>query len=240
MQVILLENIKKLGAIGEKVTVKDGYARNFLLKNKKALVANKKNTEYFEQQKSEINKKNEIEKNKANETFQILNNAELEVFKEAMENGQLYGSINIKEIVTLIKEQKNLDIAAEKIETKGQLKNKKALVANKKNTEYFEQQKSEINKKNEIEKNKANETFQVLNNAELEIYKEAMENGQLYGSINIKEIVTLIKEQKDLDISAEKIETRGQLKNAGISKVYINLHAEVIATINLNVKPKVE
>ena len=123
MQVILLENIKKLGAIGEKVTVKDGYARNFLLKNKKALVANKKNTEYFEQQKSEINKKNEIEKNKANETFQILNNAELEVFKEAMENGQLYGSINIKEIVTLIKEQKNLDISAEKVETKGQLKN---------------------------------------------------------------------------------------------------------------------
>jgi large subunit ribosomal protein L9 len=123
MQVILLENIKKLGAIGEKVTVKDGYARNFLLKNKKALVANKKNTEYFEQQKSEINKKNEVEKNKANETFQMLNNAELEVYKEAMENGQLYGSINIKEIVTLIKEQKNLDISAEKIETKGQLKN---------------------------------------------------------------------------------------------------------------------
>ena len=123
MQVILLENIKKLGAIGEKVTVKDGYARNFLLKNKKALVANKKNTEYFEQQKSEINKKNEVEKNKANETFQMLNNAELEIYKEAMENGQLYGSINIKEVVTLIKEQKNLDISAEKIETKGQLKN---------------------------------------------------------------------------------------------------------------------
>jgi len=123
MQVILLENIKKLGAIGEKVTVKDGYAKNFLLKNKKALVANKKNTEYFEQQKSEINKKNEVEKNKANEVFQVLNNAELEIYKEAMENGQLYGSINIKEIVTLIKEQKNLDISAEKVETKGQLKN---------------------------------------------------------------------------------------------------------------------
>jgi len=150
MQVILLENIKKLGAIGEKVTVKDGYARNFLLKNKKALVANKKNTEYFEKQKSEINKKNEVEKSKANEIFQILNNTELEVFKEAMENGQLYGSINIKEIVTLI------------------------------------------------------------------------------------------KEQKDLDISAEKVETKGQLKNTGISKIYINLHAEVIATINLNIKPKVE
>ena len=113
-------------------------------------------------------------------------------------------------------------------------------MANKKNTEYFDQQKSEINKKNEIEKNKANATFQILNNVELEIYKEAMENGLLYGSINIKEIVTLIKEQKNLDISAEKIEIKGQLKNTGISKVYINLHAEVIAAINLNVKPKVE
>jgi len=123
MQVILLENIKRLGTIGEKVIVKDGYARNFLLKNKKALVANKKNIEYFENQKDEINKKNEIEKEKAKEIFNILNNVELEIQKESMENGQLYGSINIKEIITLIKDQKNLDIAAEKIEIKGQLKN---------------------------------------------------------------------------------------------------------------------
>ena len=122
MQVILLENIKKLGTIGEKVIVRDGYARNFLLKNKKALVANKKNNEYFENQKSEINKKNEIEKEKAKEVFNILNNVELEIQKESMENGQLYGSINIKEIITLIKDQKNLDIIAEKIEIKGQLK----------------------------------------------------------------------------------------------------------------------
>lgn len=122
MQVILLENIKKLGTIGEKVIVKDGYARNFLLKNKKALVANKKNIEYFENQKNEINKKNEIEKEKAKDISNILNNAELEIQKESMENGQLYGSINIKEIITLIKNQKNLDIAAEKIEVKGQLK----------------------------------------------------------------------------------------------------------------------
>ena len=123
MQVILLENIKKLGTIGEKVIVKDGYARNFLLKNKKALVANKKNNEYFENQKNEINKKNEIEKEKAKEIFNILNNAELEIQKESMENGQLYGSINIKEIIALIKDQKNSDVAAEKIEIKGQLKN---------------------------------------------------------------------------------------------------------------------
>ena len=123
MQVILLENIKKLGTIGEKVIVKDGYARNFLLKNKKALVANKKNIKYFENQKNEINKKNEIEKEKAKEILNILNNIELEIQKESMENGQLYGSINIKEIIALIKDQKNSDVAAEKIEIKGQLKN---------------------------------------------------------------------------------------------------------------------
>ena len=81
MQVILLENIKKLGTIGEKVTVSDGYARNFLLKNKKALIANKQNTELFEKQKSEINKKNEIEKEKAKEISNIIHNAELEILK---------------------------------------------------------------------------------------------------------------------------------------------------------------
>jgi len=122
MQVILLENIKKLGTIGQKVEVNDGYARNFLIKNKKALLASKKNIEYFEKQKSEINKKNEIEKEKAKEISKSINNIELEIFKEAMDNGQLYGSINIKEIISLIKNQKNIEISAEKIEIKGQIK----------------------------------------------------------------------------------------------------------------------
>ena len=87
MEVILLENIKKLGSIGQKVNVKAGYARNFLLKNKKALLANKQNIEYFEKQKSQINKKNEIEKEKAKEVSKLINNVEFEIFKEAMENG---------------------------------------------------------------------------------------------------------------------------------------------------------
>jgi large subunit ribosomal protein L9 len=122
MQVILLENIKKLGTIGEKVTVSDGYARNFLLKNKKALLANKKNIELFEKQKTEINKKNEIEKEKAKEISKIIHDTELDIQKEAMENGQLYGSINIKEIIALIKLHKNVEVSAEKIEIKGQIK----------------------------------------------------------------------------------------------------------------------
>ncbi len=122
MQVILLEKIKKLGTIGEKVTVSDGYARNFLLKNKKALLANKKNIELFEKQKTEINKKNEIEKERAKEISKIIHDTELDIQKEAMENGQLYGSINIKEIIALIKLQKNVEVSAEKIEIKGQIK----------------------------------------------------------------------------------------------------------------------
>ena len=122
MQVILLENIKKLGTVGQKVEVKDGYARNFLIKNKKALLANKKNIAYFEKQKVEINKKNEIEKDKAKEIFKLINDTELEIHKEAMDNGSLYGSINIKEIILLIKKYKNLEISAEKIEIKGQIK----------------------------------------------------------------------------------------------------------------------
>jgi len=123
MQVILLENIKKLGTIGQKVKVNDGYARNYLIKNKKALLANKKNIEFFEKQKNEINKKNEIEKNKAKEILKTIHNLDLEIYKEAMDNGQLYGSINIKEIISLLKSQKNIDISAEKIEIKGQIKN---------------------------------------------------------------------------------------------------------------------
>ena len=81
MQVILLENIKKLGSIGHKVNVKDGYARKYLLKNKKALLANKKNLEFFEKQKEEINKKNEIEISKAKEILKVINNIQIECKK---------------------------------------------------------------------------------------------------------------------------------------------------------------
>ena len=122
MQVILLENIKKLGSIGQKVNVKDGYARNYLLKNKKALLANKKNLEFFEKQKEEINKKNEIETSKAKEVFKVINNIQIECKKEAMENGQLYGSVTVKEIKSLIQQQKSIEIPADQIEIKGQIK----------------------------------------------------------------------------------------------------------------------
>ena len=90
MKVILLENIKKLGTIGQKVNVKDGFGRNYLLKTGKALLPTKENLAHFETRKAEIIKKNEIEKNKAIETSEKLKTIKITVKKEVMENGNLY------------------------------------------------------------------------------------------------------------------------------------------------------
>ena len=121
MEVILLENIKKLGSIGQKVKVKDGYGRNFLIKKNKALLANKKNMEIFKKRKDEITKKNELEKAKSQEIANKLRSLKLEIKKEAMENNQLYGSVSVKEIVNLLNSN-NIKISAEKIEIKNQIK----------------------------------------------------------------------------------------------------------------------
>ena len=121
MEVILLENIKKLGSIGQKVKVKDGYGRNFLIKKNKALLANKKNMEIFRKRKDEITKKNELEKAKSQEVAKKLRSLKLEIKKEAMENKQLYGSVSVKEIVNLLNSN-NIKISAEKIEIKNQIK----------------------------------------------------------------------------------------------------------------------
>ena len=121
MEVILLENIKKLGSIGQKVKVKDGYGRNFLIKKNKALLANKKNMEIFRKRKDEITKKNELEKAKSQEIAKKLRSLKLEIKKEAMENKQLYGSVSVKEIVNLLNSN-NIKISAEKIEIKNQIK----------------------------------------------------------------------------------------------------------------------
>tara|TARA_Y100000768_G_C23852155_1_gene621582 strand:- start:223 stop:669 length:447 start_codon:yes stop_codon:yes gene_type:complete len=121
MEVILLENIKKLGSIGQKVKVKDGYGRNFLIKKNKALLANKKNMEIFRKRKDEITKKNELEKAKSQEIAKKLRSLKLEIKKEAMENKQLYGSVSVKEIVNLLNSN-NIKISAEKIEIKSQIK----------------------------------------------------------------------------------------------------------------------
>ena len=108
MEIILLENILNLGNIGDKVKVKNGYGRNFLLRQGKALVFNQKNLELVNKKKSELNKKNIEIKNKFIEISKLINNKTFTFFKESKENGELYGSIKPKEITSLIKKKQTL------------------------------------------------------------------------------------------------------------------------------------
>ena len=99
MKVILTTTVKKLGAIGDTVTVKPGYARNFLFPNKMALRDNKKNAEYYDKIKDEIKKNEELKINDANDLIVKLKKIEIIFKKEADEKDQLYGSISKKEIL---------------------------------------------------------------------------------------------------------------------------------------------
>lgn len=115
MEVILLENIINLGNIGDKVIVKPGYGRNFLLKNGKALRYNKENLDYVSKKKSELNKKNLELKNKLKEIAQIINKKSFEFSKESKENGELYGSIKPKEISNKILEKFKVEVKPSQI-----------------------------------------------------------------------------------------------------------------------------
>ena len=115
MDVILLENLINLGNIGDKVTVKNGYGRNFLLKYGKALRFNKENEEFVLRKKAELNKKNTELKNKFIKIANLINNKTIALKKECKENGDLYGSIKPKEITILVKNEMNADISPSQI-----------------------------------------------------------------------------------------------------------------------------
>ncbi len=121
MELILLENIINLGNIGDKVKVKNGYGRNFLLKKGKALRFNKENLDLVNKKKDELNRKNLETKNKFKEIAKIVNNKTFIFSKESKENGDLYGSIKPKEISNLIKEKTNADVGPSQIILKEEL-----------------------------------------------------------------------------------------------------------------------
>ena len=93
MEIILLENILNLGSIGDKVKVKNGYGRNFLIRQGKALRFNKENQDFVSKKKDELNKKNLETRNKYKEIAKLVNNKTFIFNKESKENGELYGSI---------------------------------------------------------------------------------------------------------------------------------------------------
>jgi len=121
MNIILLENILNLGKIGDKVKVRDGYGRNFLLKYRKALRHNKENELFVEKRKDELNKKNTEIKEKFISIAKLVNNKTFSFTKESKENGDLYGSIKPKEISNMIKEKVNAEVNPSQIILKNEL-----------------------------------------------------------------------------------------------------------------------
>ena len=122
MKIILLENVRKIGAIGEIIEVKRGFARNYLIAQKKALFASKENIKEVEKIKSELNKKDQDKKNLAREIDEKLKNKEFEIKKLSTENKELYGSVKPTEISKILKDLENVDINPSLIQLSKEIK----------------------------------------------------------------------------------------------------------------------
>jgi large subunit ribosomal protein L9 len=116
MKVILLENVKRVGSIGEVIEVKRGYARNFLIANKKALYASKENVAQVEKIKSDLSQKDNEKKKEAVQISEQINGKEYSVKKLSTENNELYGSVKPTEIAKLIQEENKIDITPSMIQ----------------------------------------------------------------------------------------------------------------------------
>ena len=121
MEIILLENILNLGNIGDKLRVKNGYGRNYLLRQGKALRYNKENLELVNKKKDELNKKNTEIKNKFKSIAKLINNKTFTFHKESKENGELYGSVKPKEITNLIKEKTKAEVSPSQVILKDEI-----------------------------------------------------------------------------------------------------------------------
>ena len=122
MEVILIENIEKLGKVGDVVKVKDGYARNYLIPKKKVLRANKENLKVFDEKKSVIEAEEKKRKEKSEEIAKKIKNLEIIIIKNAAENDQLYGSVTSKDIVKEILLLNKIELLNEQINLKKTLK----------------------------------------------------------------------------------------------------------------------
>jgi len=105
MQIILLERVENLGGIGDVVSVKDGYARNFLLPQKKALRANDANRQVFEANRERLEKENAERRSEAEAEGQSIDGAEVVLIRASSNSGQLYGSVNVRDIAQALQEQ---------------------------------------------------------------------------------------------------------------------------------------
>ena len=133
MKVILLENVKRIGSIGEVIDVKRGFARNYLIANKKALYASKENIKEVEKIKTDLSKKDNEKKKEASLIAEQINGKEYSVKKLSTENKELYGSVKPTEIAKLIQDENKIEIKpsmiqpVEEIKTLGKFKVKISL-----------------------------------------------------------------------------------------------------------------
>ena len=122
MKVILLENVKRIGSIGEVIDVKRGFARNFLIANNKALYASKENIKEVEKIKADLSKKDNEKKKEASQIAEKINGKEFSVKKLSTENNELYGSVKPSEISKLIQGENKIDIKPSMIQPVEEIK----------------------------------------------------------------------------------------------------------------------
>ena len=122
MKIILLENLRKIGSIGDIINVKRGFARNYLIAKKKALYASKENIKEVEKIKSELDKKDLEKKREAKKIFEKINGKIFSVKKLSTENNELYGSVKPTEISKVVLETAKLDIKPSLIQLTNEIK----------------------------------------------------------------------------------------------------------------------
>ena len=122
MKVILLENLRRIGSIGDIIDVKRGFGRNFLISKKKALYASKENIKEVEKIKSDLGKKDLEKKKEAKQISEKINNKEYSIEKLSTENNELYGSVKPTEISKIILEIDKIDIKPSLIQLANEIK----------------------------------------------------------------------------------------------------------------------
>ena len=122
MKIILLENLRKIGAIGDVIDVKRGFARNYLIAKKKALYASKENIKQVEKIKSDLGKKDQEKKDNAKLTYEKINKKQYTVKKHSTENNELYGSVKPTEISKLILSKDKINIEPSMIQLTQEIK----------------------------------------------------------------------------------------------------------------------
>ena len=122
MKVILLENVKRIGSIGEVIDVKRGFGRNYLIANKKALYASKENIKEVEKIKTDLSKKDNEKKKEASQIAEQINGKEFSVKKLSTENKELYGSVKPTEIAKLIQDFNKIEIKPSMIQPVEEIK----------------------------------------------------------------------------------------------------------------------